>query len=96
MFYVYALFDNISNRFYIGYTRNIKRRFREHKTGKSHTTARYKRVHLVFYEAFFNEEDARRRERYFKTTQGRKGLRLILRETLSRDNKDFLSDTLGS
>jgi len=33
-------------------------------------------------EYFFSKKDAERREMYLKTTAGRKGLKLILRETL--------------
>ena len=40
-------------------------------------------VKLVYFEAFANKQDARRREQYLKTTKGRNGLRLILRETLA-------------
>ncbi|MBN2484329.1 MAG: GIY-YIG nuclease family protein [Candidatus Omnitrophica bacterium] len=83
MYYVYALFSKEDAKFYIGYTKNIQRRVREHITGCNHTTLRYRRPQLVFFEAFLSEIDARRREKYFKTTKGRKALKLILRETLT-------------
>jgi putative endonuclease len=37
-------------------------------------------VKLVFYEAFSVAADAKRRERYLKTTAGKKALKLMLRE----------------
>lgn len=40
------------------------------------------RERLHYCEYFFSREDAERREGYLKTTPGRKGLKLILRETL--------------
>ena len=85
MFYVYVLRDNESGKFYIGRTEDLKRRIREHKVGHTHTTARYKEKNLIYFEGFISKKDALRRERYFKTSQGKKGLKLILRETLTED-----------
>ena len=41
---------------------------------------------LVFYEAFISKEDALRREEYFKTTKGKKSLRLIVRNSVNNEN----------
>jgi putative endonuclease len=82
MYYVYVLYSKDENKFYIGSTSDLKRRVEEHKAGKVHTTCRYKSITLLFYEAFYGKEDALRRECYFKTTKGRKSLRLILRDSL--------------
>ena len=89
MYYVYILFSDTQSRFYIGYTKDIARRVQEHKGKSNHTTARYKSLRLLFYEAFVNGSDARRREKYFKTTKGKKALRLILRDTLDVQNKNL-------
>ncbi|MFH1093943.1 MAG: GIY-YIG nuclease family protein [Candidatus Omnitrophota bacterium] len=85
MNYVYVIYSASEDRFYIGYTKDIKRRIAEHEAGRNHTTSRYAQRKVIFYEAFFTESDARRREEYFKTTKGRKALRIMLRDTL--DNK---------
>ena len=82
MYFVYVLFDRQEDKFYIGYTADIERRMGEHFAGKNHTTTRYSSKQLIFWECFIVEQDARRREGYFKTTKGRKALRLMLRETL--------------
>jgi putative endonuclease len=84
MNYVYVIWDSESRKFYIGYTQNIDRRISEHKRDACHTTQRYAEKSLVYYEAFKCETDARRRERYLKSSNGRKGLKLILRESISR------------
>lgn len=70
------------NGLYIGFTTDLKRRLTEHFHGNSKATAPRRPFCLVFCEYFFSQEDARRRETYLKTTAGRKGLKLILRETL--------------
>ena len=85
MFFVYVLYSRKDKRFYIGFTKNIERRVKEHVAGRNHTTLRLDSAELIFYEAFVDEKDARRREKYLKTTQGRKGLRYIVRETLESD-----------
>ena len=82
MHYVYALYSKYDKKFYIGQTADINRRLKEHKNGRVHTTCRYANLECIFYEAFGSKADAIRREQYFKTTQGRKALRLITRNSL--------------
>ncbi len=82
MYYVYILWSCKRSKFYIGYTNNLERRLKEHREGKVHTTKRYQDHILIFYEAFTEKEDALRREKYFKTTKGKKTLRLMLHDTL--------------
>jgi putative endonuclease len=83
-YYVYIL-RSTSNRRYVGYTTDLKRRLEEHNTGQNISTKPYRPWTLVFYEAFPNEQDARRREAYFKTTQGRRALTVMLREYYKGD-----------
>lgn len=82
MFYVYVFYRAESRRFYIGYTKDLKRRFLEHKNKKVRSTSYSDDLKLVFYEAYIAKEDARRRERYFKTTKGKRVLRNMLTDTL--------------
>lgn len=65
---------------YIGYTNNLTRRLEEHKNGLSLSTKFRNPFRLIYFEGCIKEEDARRRERYLKTTQGRRflGLRLLV------------------
>ena len=83
MSYVYVFFDVIRKRLYIGFTENIKRRIKEHNQNKNWTTRRYQNKKLIFVEMFANKKDARRREKYLKSTKGRNTLRIMLREALS-------------
>ena len=70
------------NGLYIGFTTDLQRRLTEHFHGESKAPAPRRPFHLIFCEHFFAKEDTERRETYLKTTAGRKGLKLILRETL--------------
>jgi len=83
MYYVYCLRSiNYVNQFYIGYTEDLRIRFKRHNEGLVRSTKPYRPWKLIFYEAFESKKDAKRREKYLKTTKGRKGLKLILRDTL--------------
>ncbi|HEY4525294.1 MAG TPA: GIY-YIG nuclease family protein [Candidatus Paceibacterota bacterium] len=81
MFYVYVLQSTIGEM-YIGFTTHLRRRVSEHNLGRSKAT-KNQRWRIVYYEACLNEGDARRREHYFKTTGGRRSLRLRLQDYLN-------------
>ncbi len=78
-FYVYVLESLKNGDRYIGYTSNLKKRIEEHNQGKSIYTGIRKPWKLIYFEGCTDMQDAKRRERYLKTHQGRKflGLRLI-------------------
>ena len=50
--------------------------------GKTKSTAPRRPLELIFCEFYLFEADARRREMYFKTTAGKKAIKLMLGETL--------------
>jgi putative endonuclease len=70
MFYVYILQSNKNKELYIGYTSDLKRRIVEHNQGLNFSTKRYMPWSIIYYEACKEETDAKRREKYLKTTQG--------------------------
>jgi putative endonuclease len=78
MFYVYILQSQVKNRLYIGRTNDLKRRVTEHNTGQNVSTKAYKPWTLIFYEAYINFDDSKRRERYLKTTQGHQAIKRML------------------
>ena len=59
MFYVYVLNNKRTNRLYVGYTENLKRRFNEHKEKEPD-------VELIYYEAYSFKKHAQSRERKLK------------------------------
>jgi len=79
-FYVYVLESLVDYKQYIGYTSNLRHRLEEHKKGKCLATKFRLPFKLVYYEGCMNSSDAKRRENYLKTHQGRKFLGLRLRE----------------
>jgi len=79
-YYVYILQSIKNSKLYIGYTRDLKKRLQEHNRGLVFSTKAYKPWRLIFFEAYHNEKDARRRERYLKTNQGSRLLKRMLKE----------------
>lgn len=64
MYYVYVI-KNEDGELYYGSTNNLKKRFFEHNNNFSFSTKGHK-WKLVYYEAYLEEEDARKRERRLK------------------------------
>ncbi len=87
MFYVYVLEGVKNKELYIGYTRDLKRRIQEHNQKLNFSTRRFTPWKLIYYEACLNKDDAKRREGYLKTTQGRRLLKLRLREYYYENGK---------
>ncbi len=77
-FYVYVLESLKDSKRYIGYTINLKKRIKEHQNSKSFSTKPRLPIKLIYFEDCLDEVDAKRREQYLRTTQGRRflGLRL--------------------
>ncbi len=82
MYYVYVLLSLKDNKFYIGFTGDLKRRLKEHNSGKNISTKPRLPLELVYYEAHLSKADAMRREKYFKTTKGKSVFRQMLRKSL--------------
>lgn len=81
---VYILFSHKDFRLYIGYTTNISARVKNHNSGGTTSTANRIPLELIFCEFYVFEEDARKRELYFKTTMGKKAIKLMLTGTLNK------------
>ena len=71
-FYTYILQSIKDGEHYIGYTSNLKRRIEEHSKGLTKSTKIRRPFKLIYYEACLDQRDAKQRERYMKTTAGRR------------------------
>ncbi len=79
-FYVYALESFRDFKRYIGFTGDLQKRIEEHQKGEVFSTKPRLPLKLIYFEGCLNQADARRREKYLKTTQGRRFLGLRLTE----------------
>jgi putative endonuclease len=66
MYYVYILKSLKDSNLYLGSSNDLRRRLAEHNAGKSFSTKARRPFELRYYEAYFNEEDARSREQSLK------------------------------
>ena len=62
-------------RYYVGATRDLQRRLRDHQHGKVESTRLRQPVSLVYYEVFSEASEAYRRERALKNGRTRKATR---------------------
>ncbi|MEZ4804745.1 MAG: GIY-YIG nuclease family protein [Bacteroidia bacterium] len=81
---VYVLFSEVDKQIYVGYTKDIQKRINEHTNGRVKSTKHRRPLRLIFLEYFFFMEDAKYRELYFKSSKGKRMLKLMLSNTLER------------
>ena len=87
-FYTYVLESKKDKGLYVGYTNNLQKRLEEHYKGTNFSTKFRLPFRLIYFEGCLNMQDAKRRENYLKTTQGRRFLGLRLSE-YKRHNQAF-------
>ena len=72
---VYILYSEKTNKTYVGFTLNLNKRLKQHKTDPTRTTKRSDDYNLVWYSVFSDKKMAYSFERYLKTRSGRVFLR---------------------
>jgi putative endonuclease len=81
MYYLYILL--LSNKqLYTGITEDLKRRQAEHKNGKVISTQNRRPLELIHYEVYKLKSDVLRREKFLKTTEGKRLLKQQIRDIL--------------
>ncbi|MBI5620627.1 GIY-YIG nuclease family protein [Candidatus Gottesmanbacteria bacterium] len=84
MHFLYILHSLKDGNFYTGITSDLDRRIKEHESGKNFSTAPRRPLKLIYYEAYLLKEDAEAREKYLKTSMGRRVIRKQLRNYLEK------------
>ena len=82
-YYIYILRSKKNNVWYIGYTKDLRKRFKEHNEGRSIYTKGRGPFELIYYEAYKNREDAKSREKQLKSGQGRAYLKQRIKRFLT-------------
>jgi len=91
-YYVYILQSEKDNDFYTGFTSNLRKRLREHNSGENISTKYRRPLKLVYYEAYALKTDALAREKYLKTSMGKR----VLKKQLANFIKDKTSVKITS
>jgi putative endonuclease len=87
MYYVYILQSLRDKTFYKGCTSDLKRRLKEHNSGKGFYTSQHYPYKLIYYEAYLLKTDAEARERYLKTSMGMRVIKKQLSHFLQNFNQ---------
>jgi len=87
MYYVYILQSLKDNNFYVGYSNNLNNRMNQHNLGKIVSTKNRRPLKLVYYEACLNQQDATHREKYLKTSWGKRYIKNRLKNYLNHYDK---------
>ncbi|HEX5170648.1 MAG TPA: GIY-YIG nuclease family protein [Cyclobacteriaceae bacterium] len=75
MFFVYAISSRIRSYIYVGLTDNFDRRFLQHNNGYNKTTKPYRPFQVLIVESYPTRIEARVREKFLKTGQGKHSLK---------------------
>jgi len=62
MYYTYVLKSKVDSFTYIGYTSDLRERIKDHNNGKTKSIRHRIPFELIYYEAYKNKTDARKRE----------------------------------
>ncbi len=83
-YYVYILRSKKDNRWYTGFTVDLRKRFNEHNAGRFKTWTKGRGPYeIIYYEMCKNKEDARHREIYLKTGMGKRYIQNRLKRFLA-------------
>ena len=84
MIFVYALCNTVNSEIYIGITKDLSRRIKEHNSGKNRYTKAFMPWALLYVEETENYLQARKREKYLKSAAGKRSLK---KSVLTLDQK---------
>jgi len=85
-YYIYVLQSTIDDCFYTGYTSNLKKRINDHNNGKVASTKHRRPLKLLYFEGCLNQQDATHREKYLKTTYGKRYIKNRLMKYIDGNN----------
>jgi putative endonuclease len=84
MFYTYVLHSLKDDKFYVGFSSDLKKRVDQHQNGLVESTRDRRPFALIYYEACVDQSDALRREKYLKSYHGKMFIRKRLKSFLEK------------
>jgi len=82
-YFTYVLKSKTDGKFYTGFTKDIDNRLNEHNSGRVSSTKKRIPFELVYFEFCLTINDAIHREKYLKTTYGKRYIRNRTKHYLS-------------
>jgi putative endonuclease len=80
MFFVYILYSNKSDRYYVGYTSDIENRVSKHNARSTTSTLSGIPWELVYSEEFKSKTEAIKREKAIKRMKSRKYIESLIKK----------------
>ena len=77
-YYSYVIYNLEYNRFYYGFTMDLKKAEKAHNLGQVDQTRNYSGWTIVYHEGFATKQEAIRRSQFYRTVGGQRYLRNIL------------------
>ena len=78
MYYVYILLNDAKTRTYTGVTDDVNKRLADHNDGRVKSSQSYRPYKVIHTESFETLSEARQKEKFYKSTTGRRRLKDIL------------------
>lgn len=78
MYYIYILQSQKDLRTYTGYTENLEKRVFQHNKGEVEATKNRRPLKLIYLEKFITMDEAKSREKYWKSGAGSKKPKKII------------------
>ena len=75
MFFAYVIKSIDHDYYYKGHCENLEKRLAQHNPGMTESIRPYIPFKLVYFEEFYTRKEAVSREKYFKTSAGRRYLK---------------------
>ena len=85
MWYIYLILSKKTGKWYIGSTKDLRKRILYHNSGKSKATKSGIPWEIIYCEISLNKNDARAREKYLKSGMGRRYLKNRLKFFFAKD-----------
>ena len=82
MYYTYVLLSLKDSNFYTGYTSDIEKRVLSHNNCEVFSTKNRRPLELIYFEACLTPKDALHREKYSKSTYGKRYIKNRLKHFL--------------
>jgi putative endonuclease len=64
--------SEIDKKFYVGFTKNLEHQVIQHNLGSVASTKNRRPLKLVYWEGCLNQTDATKREKYLKSSWGKR------------------------
>ena len=77
MHYVYILLSETKTRTYTGVADDVEKRLKEHNAGRVKSSSPYRPYKVIHAESFETLSEARQKEKFYKSTTGRRRLKEI-------------------